>query len=87
LNDENIKVPQKPKEQASKELIIPDCLLEALQDNPLASETWDKFSFSNRKEYVNWITEAKTEATRDNRLATTIEWLAEGKTRMWKYSK
>ncbi len=87
LNDENIKVPQKPKDNSIKELLIPDCLLEALKDNTLAAETWDKFAYSHRKEYVNWINEAKTEITRDKRLATTIEQLAEGKTQMWKYSK
>jgi uncharacterized protein YdeI (YjbR/CyaY-like superfamily) len=87
LNDENIKVPQKPKNQNSKELIVPECLIEALEENPLAAETWDKFSYSHRKEYVTWITEAKTEATKIKRLATTIEWLADGKTQMWKYSK
>lgn len=87
LNDENIKVPQKPKETSVKELVVPECLLEALKENPLAAETWDKFAYSHRKEYVNWINEAKTEATREKRLATTIEWLAEGKTQMWRYSK
>lgn len=87
LNDENIKVPQKPKDNNHKELIIPEILLEALKENPLAAETWDKFAYSHRKEYVNWIVEAKTEATRNKRLSTTIEWLAEGKTQMWKYSK
>jgi len=87
LNEENIKVPQKPKNQTVKELVVPEILLEALKENPLAAETWDKFAYSHRKEYVNWITEAKTEATRDKRLATTIEWLAEGKTQMWRYSK
>ncbi len=87
LNDENIKLPQKPKDSGIKELVVPDILLEALKENPLAAETWDKFAYSHRKEYVNWIIEAKTEATRDKRLATTIEWLADGKTQMWKYSK
>ena len=42
---------------------------------------------SKKKEYVEWITEAKTDATRDKRLSTTIEWLAEGKARNWKYQK
>lgn len=87
LNEENIKVPQKPKNLTVKELIVPECLVEALKENPLAAETWDKFAYSHRKEYVNWITESKTDATRDKRLATTIEWLAEGKTQMWRYSK
>jgi uncharacterized protein YdeI (YjbR/CyaY-like superfamily) len=87
LNDENIKLPQKPKEQSIKELAVPESLQVALLENPLAAETWDKFAYSHRKEYINWINEAKTEATREKRLATTIEWLAEGKTQMWKYSK
>ena len=38
-----------------------------------------------QREYVGWITEAKTDATRQKRLATTLEWLAEGKRRNWKY--
>ena len=87
LNDENIKLPQKPKETGNQELIVPDDLSAALLENPLASDTWDKFSYSHRKEYVNWIKEAKTETTRNNRLATSIEWLAEGKPQNWKYAK
>lgn len=87
LNDENIKLPQKAKDTVVKELLVPECLQEALKENPLAAETWEKFAYSHRKEYVNWINEAKTEATRNKRLATTIEWLSEGKTHMWKYSK
>lgn len=39
------------------------------------------------REYVNWINDVKTNSTRDNRLATTIEWLAEGKTQNWRYAK
>jgi uncharacterized protein YdeI (YjbR/CyaY-like superfamily) len=87
LNDENIKLPSAPKSTSSKELVIPEILQKALDENPLAADTWDKFSYSNRKEYVQWINDAKTEATRNNRLATSIEWLSEGKTRMWKYAK
>ena len=40
---------------------------------------------SNKREYIEWITEAKTEATRTSRLETAIEWMAEGKPRNWKY--
>jgi len=47
--------------------------------------SFDNFSYSHKKEYVEWITEAKTEATRQRRLATSVEWLAEGKARNWKY--
>ena len=44
-------------------------------------ETFNAFPPSCKREYVEWITEAKTDATRDKRLATTIEWLSEGKTK------
>jgi len=87
LNDENIKLPQKQKDLSVKELTVPDCLTEALKENPLAAETWDKFANSHRKEYINWINDAKTDATRANRLATTIEWLAEGKPQNWRYAR
>ena len=46
-----------------------------------------RFSPSQRREYVEWVTEAKTDATRQKRLATAVEWMAEGKTRNWKYSR
>lgn len=86
LNENNVAVPRAPK-AAAKTLVIPDDLLEALAGNDAAAETFDKFPPSCRKEYVEWITEAKTEATRGKRLATTIEWLTEGKRRNWKYEK
>lgn len=83
LNDAGIKV--KKTVAPKKELVVPDVLLEALAKNEKAAETFEKFPYSCRKEYIEWITEAKTELTRDKRLATTIEWLAEGKRRNWKY--
>jgi uncharacterized protein YdeI (YjbR/CyaY-like superfamily) len=87
LNDAGIKV-EKPKPSAEKkELVIPPVLKAALKTNALAAETFNNFPYSKKKDYVVWIDEAKTDATRDKRLATTIEWLAEGKSRMWKYEK
>lgn len=83
LNDAGIKV--KKTVAPKKELVVPDVLLEALAKNEKAAETFERFPYSCRKEYIEWITEAKTEPTRDKRLATTIEWLAEGKRRNWKY--
>ncbi len=85
LNDAGIKVPKAPA--ANKELIVPEILTAALATNELAAENFDRFPYSKKKEYVEWITEAKTDATRDKRLGTTIEWLAEGKARNWKYEK
>ena len=64
---------------------MPDVLLEALARDEVASTTFNNFPYSKKKDYVEWITEAKTDATREKRLATTLEWLAEGKPRHWKY--
>lgn len=85
LNDAGIKVVRPKPSGEKKELVVPDILLEALAQNEAAAETFNNFPYSKKKDYVVWITEAKAEATRDKRLATTIEWLAEGKSRMWKY--
>ncbi|MBI5442956.1 MAG: YdeI/OmpD-associated family protein [Deltaproteobacteria bacterium] len=46
-----------------------------------------RLSPSHRKEYVEWITKAKRDETRRRRLATALEWRAEGKARNWKYEK
>lgn len=86
LNEKGIK-PAKKKPAAKKELLVPEVLANALKKNKAARETFDNFPYSCKKEYVEWITEAKTDATRDKRLATTLEWLAEGKRRNWKYEK
>ena len=85
LNDKGIKVPKKTTEK--KELAVPDDLAAALHKNKKAGTHFDKFSLSQRREYVEWITEAKSDATRNKRLATAVEWLSEGKRRNWKYEK
>jgi uncharacterized protein YdeI (YjbR/CyaY-like superfamily) len=87
LNENNIKLPPKPKSTEKKELVVPEYLMEALQEDPEALAVFQNFSTSNKKDYVLWLEEAKTEATRQKRLVTTLVWLAEGKTRMWKYKK
>jgi uncharacterized protein YdeI (YjbR/CyaY-like superfamily) len=66
---------------------VPQYLYTALEKSPKAKTTFDLFSPSKRKDYIVWINEAKTEATREKRLTTTIEWLEEGKSRHWKYEK
>ena len=88
LNEKGVKVEKKkPAAAAKKELVIPDILVTALNKNKAAKATFENFPYSCKKEYVQWITEAKTEPTREKRLATTLEWLAEGKKRNWKYEK
>jgi len=84
LNDEGIKV-KRTVSKEKKELVVPEILLEALAQNDAAAATFEKFPYSKKKDYVEWITEAKSDSTRDKRLVTTVEWLAEGKSRNWKY--
>ncbi|HEX8691208.1 MAG TPA: YdeI/OmpD-associated family protein [Longimicrobium sp.] len=88
LNDEGVKSPtrSKPKEPRP-EAEVPGDLAAALEENEQARATFERFSPSNRREYVDWITEAKSEATRQKRLAQAVEWMAEGKVRNWKYLK
>jgi len=84
LNAEGVKVPKQRKEP-KKPLPTPPDLASALKKNARARATFEGFSPSHKREYVEWITEAKTEETRKKRLGTAIEWMAEGKPRMWKY--
>lgn len=64
---------------------VPQDLRAALDAVPAAAATFDGFPPSCQREYVEWVTEAKRDETRAKRLAQTVEWLAEGKRRNWKY--
>jgi uncharacterized protein YdeI (YjbR/CyaY-like superfamily) len=86
LNEEDIRLPPKPK-SAAKELPVPAELAAALKKNKKAATSFENFPPSHRKEYIMWINEAKTDETRNKRVATTVEWVAEGKGRNWKYEK
>jgi len=85
LNEQGAKV-QRPKTKR-KPLKMPPYFAKALKGNPKALETLQSFSPSHQREYIEWLTEAKTDATRQNRLDTTLQWLAEGKGRNWKYER
>jgi uncharacterized protein YdeI (YjbR/CyaY-like superfamily) len=87
LNDEGVKLPAAKKKQPNPAPVAPDDLLASLKKNKKAQATFDAMSPSHKREYIEWITEAKQEATRKKRLATAMEWLAEGKSRNWKYTK
>ena len=65
----------------------PAALLAALKKNGKAIAAWRRFPPSHQREYVEWITDAKTEATRTRRLDTAVAWIAEGKGRNWKYQR
>ncbi|WP_426476762.1 YdeI/OmpD-associated family protein [Chryseobacterium sp. CBSDS_008] len=69
------------------EMEVPDYFQSALNARPKAKEIFEKASPSFRKEYIAWVTEAKTETTRNKRLFQSLEWIAEGKGRNWKYQK
>jgi uncharacterized protein YdeI (YjbR/CyaY-like superfamily) len=75
------------KKAPKPELPVPPELAAAIRKNKKAQATFEAFSPSHRREYIEWITEAKTDATREKRITTTVEWLEEGKQRMWKYQK
>lgn len=72
---------RKPK----PEIPMPDDFAAALEAAPEAQTTFDAFAPSHRRDYLEWITEAKTQVTRGKRLAQSVEWLSEGKKRHWKY--
>jgi len=82
-------LPQRPKVTPKPPPQLPEdfAALLAQKRHASARKTYDGFSPSAKREYVEWITEAKTDVTRQKRLATTLEWLAEGKQRNWKYMK
>lgn len=86
LNEKGIKVPKKPMVK-KPEAAVPKEFVAALAKNKSAKASFDKGSPSHRREYVEWINEAKTELTKDKRIATAIEWLSEGKSRNWKYER
>lgn len=83
----DIGVTMKKAAPSKTEVEIPSYFLSALQEQPKTFDVFEKASPSFRKEYINWITEAKTEATRNKRMEQALEWIAEGKGRNWKYEK
>ena len=86
LDETGIKGEMKPpKPKPKPAAVAPGDLIALLKKNEKAAATFERFSPSRRREYIEWITEAKREETRQKRLEQTIAWLAEGKSRNWKY--
>lgn len=85
LNEAGIKMPKKATEKP--EIPVPDYFSAALKKNKKAGVVFAAFSASCRREYLEWITGAKTEPTREKRMAQAIEWMSEGKKINWKYEK
>jgi uncharacterized protein YdeI (YjbR/CyaY-like superfamily) len=81
-------VPSRPRAtRPAPPIEVPADLHAALAADPAARRTFETFAPSHQREYVEWITEAKREATRTKRIATAIEWLRDGKSRNWKYER
>ena len=87
LNDQGVKVPRAPKSAVPTTLRVPAMLAAALKKNKKADAAFKAFPRSHKREYVEWIVEAKTAETRARRLAQAIEWMANGKSRNWKYER
>jgi len=87
LNDAGIKNPARARAKPGekRELSPPDFFTTALKQNPAAWANFERFSYSHKKEYIEWLTEAKREETRQRRLTTAIAQIAEGKSQNWKY--
>lgn len=86
LNDAGIKAERK-KTAPKPPPKAPPYMLAALKKNKKAHAAWQQFPPSHQREYIQWITEAKTEETRLRRLDTAVAWIAEGKGRNWKYAR
>jgi uncharacterized protein YdeI (YjbR/CyaY-like superfamily) len=88
LNEKGTKIKrEKPVNDKPKVLETPDYLLAALNVDPKAKEVFENKSNSFRKEYIIWISDARTEETRQKRIVEALGWIAEGKGRFWKHQK
>lgn len=86
LNETGVKLPPKPIKPNVK-LIIPSYFTNALKKNKNALAHFEAFSPSAKREYVLWVTEAKSEETKNSRLELAVQWMGEGKKRNWKYER
>jgi hypothetical protein len=83
---ERTKAWSRPK-VARPETEVPEALAKALKKNKAAAKVFEAKGPGYRREYCVWISDAKAEATREKRVEQALEWIADGKTRNWKYEK
>ena len=86
INESGVKEPKKVAAPKA-EIAMPDDFNNLLSGNPKALEHFFNFSPSKKKEYLEWIVESKSDATRLKRMEQALEWIGEGKSRHWKYQK
>jgi len=88
LNDRGVKLDKTAKAAPSRKPVeTPAYFHEALLTNPAAKQVFETQSSSFRKNYIVWLESAKTDTTRQQRIAESLDWIAEGKGRFWKYEK
>lgn len=75
----------RPSRGEKPPLEVPAALLRSLEADPVAARAWAALTPSQKRDYAEWIGEAKREATRERRLAQALEWISQGKPRNWKY--
>ena len=85
INENNIKPAEKKAPKPKAVIEMPADFADLLASNPKAQAVYEKFSPSHKREYLEWIVDAKSDATRQKRLQTAIEQIEEGKSKNWKY--
>lgn len=86
LNEQGVKRAA-PKRKSPSAVRTPSYFMAALKKNAKALATFENFAPSHKREYIEWLVEAKREETRARRVATAIQWLSDGKTHHWKYER
>lgn len=87
LREDGVKNPARSKPRKKAKLVVPTELTRALKKNKKAAAAFEGFPPSHKREYADWISEAKRDETRKRRVDAAVEWMAEGKSRNWKYEK
>ncbi len=86
LNDDGVKLVREKYGPKPKIEMHPE-LKAALAKNKSATANFKAFTPGKQRDYLEWIAEAKQDATRTKRVKQAVEWIAEGKHRHWKYEK
>lgn len=85
LNEQGIKIPKTVKKIPDEAIVVPEQFQKALNANPIAKKNFNAFSNSHKREYINYILEAKREETRIKRIEKSIELLEQAKSHLHKY--
>lgn len=86
LTEEGVK-PRRVVKRSEGEAAVPPELAEALAEDDVASSVFDGFPPSARRDYCEWIAEAKRPETKARRVAEAVTWIGESKRRHWKYER